>query len=112
MSGTELVGDRVRLRPIGAHDVPDLVAIRESRSIRRWWGPAEEPGWPLDDSDTEARGVWHDGQVVGFVQWYEHADPRYRHAGIDLFIAEPAQGVRPSRWWSTISCMTGGITAS
>ncbi len=26
------------------------------------------------------------------MQWYENADPRYRHAGIDLFLAGEAQG--------------------
>lgn len=89
MSSTELVGNRVRLCPVQANDLSRLRQIRQLPSVRRWWGPENEPYQPSDD--VEARSVWHDGQVVGLVQSYEHSDPQYRHAGIDLFLADEAQ---------------------
>jgi len=87
-----LHGDRVQLRPVLEPDVDRLVAIRCSPSVTRWWGELDEPSWPLADQGTEARAVWVGEALVGFVQWHEEADPRYRHAGLDLFLAEEAQG--------------------
>jgi aminoglycoside 6'-N-acetyltransferase len=92
VTAADLTGDRVQLRPVQPDDVDVLREIRASPSVRRWWGPPEEPGWPFGDDDVQVRSVWHEGNVVGLVQWYENADHRYRHAGIDLFLAEPAQG--------------------
>lgn len=91
MSDLELVGERVQLRPITAGDAPRLVAIRQTPDVRRWWGDVE-PGWPGASDDVDRRAIWRGGMVVGLVQWYENADPQYRHAGIDLFLDTSAQG--------------------
>jgi aminoglycoside 6'-N-acetyltransferase len=89
---SDLTGDRVALLPIRPEDVGVLREIRASSSVHRWWGAPETPDWPFGDDTTEVRSVWHDDRVIGFVQWYENADARYRHAGIDLFLAGEAQG--------------------
>lgn len=106
MSSTELIGDRVELRLIGAEDLARLRAIREAPTVRRWWGD-NDLSWPLAEDDTEDRAIWYDGGLVGFVQWYEHADPLYRHAGIDLFLDGPAQGFGLGR--ETVSLVIGHL---
>ncbi len=88
-----LQGDRVQLCPIHPEDVERLRAIRLSPSVHRWWGSPEDPAWPWDEPDTEVRAIWTEGQLVGFVQWYDNREERYRHAGIDLFVDGPAQGI-------------------
>ena len=92
MTAEPLLGDRVRLQPVRDGDVRRLREIRRSPVVVRWWGQPDDPSWPLGDSVTQFRGVWVGGDLVGFVQWYEEDDPRYRHAGIDLFLAEEVQG--------------------
>jgi aminoglycoside 6'-N-acetyltransferase len=92
---TELRGDRVRLRPLAAADVPQLVAIQGQPGIARWWG--EPQGADYEEKLSGAEGVTAfaieaDEQVVGLIQYHEEDDPMYRHAGIDLFLSEPAQG--------------------
>jgi aminoglycoside 6'-N-acetyltransferase len=87
-----LVGDRVRLAPIQPQDVPRLIEIRQSPSVHRWWGSVDDESWPFDEPDTEVRSIWLAEKLVGFVQWYDNHEERYRHAGIDLFLEEAAQG--------------------
>ena len=39
------------------------------------------------DDDTTVFAIEVDGTVVGSIQTAEEADPDYRHAGVDLFLA-------------------------
>ncbi|MFL6180150.1 MAG: GNAT family N-acetyltransferase [Actinomycetes bacterium] len=87
-----LLGDRLRLLPVQPDDVERLKEIRYSPSVHRWWGSVEAQSWPFDDPETEMRSMWVADRLVGFIQWYENDDERYRHAGIDLFVEESAQG--------------------
>jgi aminoglycoside 6'-N-acetyltransferase len=87
-----LVGDRVELRPIQQADVSALESIRAQPSVHRWWGSSERATWAVGDAETQTRAIWREGQIVGFVQWHENADPRYRYAGIDIFVSDTAQG--------------------
>jgi aminoglycoside 6'-N-acetyltransferase len=41
------------------------------------------------------------------VQWYDNREERYRHAGIDLFVEETAQGVGLGR--ETVSLVVGHL---
>jgi aminoglycoside 6'-N-acetyltransferase len=41
--------------------------------------------------DATGFAIVHGGEVIGLVQYYEEADPMYRHAGIDLFLGAPYQ---------------------
>lgn len=50
------------------------------------------------DPGVHPLAVEADGTVVGYVQWYEEADPEYRHAGIDVAL-HPAvfgRGIGPT----------------
>jgi RimJ/RimL family protein N-acetyltransferase len=91
MTGGELADESVALRPICPEDVEVLRAIHVSPSVRQWWG---DPGaeWPGGERHVVERAVWHQDQLVGYVQWEESDDPMYRHATIDLFLDESAQG--------------------
>lgn len=86
----------ILLRPPSLGDVAPLAAIWRQPSVARWWpgeGPDEirrriaegEPGitpWVIE----------LEGRVAGYVQLWEESDPEYRHAGIDLMLAEEHQG--------------------
>jgi aminoglycoside 6'-N-acetyltransferase len=91
----ELKGDRVLLRPLRVDDVRVLVEIQAQPSVARWWGPPDE-----EDLRSQAEGkseetsfaITVDGAVAGLIQYAEENEPMYRHAGIDLFLAEEFQG--------------------
>lgn len=86
-----LVGDRVRLRPMTPADRPAIVALLEDPSIAAIWDTrgAEHSADELLAGGTGFT-VWAievDGEFAGSIQASEEADPDYRHAGIDIFVA-------------------------
>jgi aminoglycoside 6'-N-acetyltransferase len=92
---TELRGERVVLRPLAAEDVPALRAIQAQPGVARWWGEPEDADYEEKLSGAEgvtAFAIEVDGELVGLIQYQEEDDPMYRHAGIDLFLSEAAQG--------------------
>jgi aminoglycoside 6'-N-acetyltransferase len=65
--------------------------------VARWWGPSSPDvdvadEWLSGDDDTVVFAIEVDGGVIGSIQFAEEADPDYRHAGLDLFIAAEWQG--------------------
>ena len=91
-----LVGALVELHRLVPEDVEPITAIWErDASVRARWA-----AHPREDLQRIARPVEHEagwtiragGELVGYIQHYEEADPDYRHAGIDVFLAETAQG--------------------
>lgn len=91
-----LPGQRVVLRAISPRDATDLIRIRATPEVARWWHPPD-PGWPLG---AEAPGAtrWavvradEDEHVLGLVEVGETADPEYRSASIDLFLDPAVHG--------------------
>jgi aminoglycoside 6'-N-acetyltransferase len=80
------------LRPLAMGDEEELRRIHESPEVARWWGEPEE-GFPWVDEPESARMVIEvDGSVAGLIQFCEETEPRYRHAGIDLFLAPALHG--------------------
>ena len=79
-------GPRVTLRPLEASDVEALNAIIAEPDVRRWWGT--DP--TVDDQDAFTIVV--DGEIAGWVGWYEETDPDYRHGGLDIFLAPAFHG--------------------
>ena len=89
-----LVGDRVRLRPVGPGDKEVLIRIFIDPEVTRWWGDALES---LDDmmtpSESDSGFIIEVGQdPVGFIQCFEEPDPMYRHAGIDISLLSEWHG--------------------
>ncbi|HEX2589459.1 MAG TPA: GNAT family protein [Gaiellales bacterium] len=90
-----LRGSRLLLRPMREEDVPRLSAIAAEPEVARWWGDVPESelrAKAAGEDDAEALAIELDGDVVGLIQVYEHPDPQYRHAGIDLFLSSEVTG--------------------
>ena len=91
-----LYGDRVVLAPVTPDVVPALRRILATPEVSyRWGDEAASPGWPFDDPSSERFTILVGPTVTGMVQYVEEDEPRYRHAGIDIFL-DPAwhgQGV-------------------
>ncbi|MBE2319902.1 GNAT family N-acetyltransferase [Solirubrobacter sp. CPCC 204708] len=84
-------GERVILRPLRAEDVETLNAILATPEVREWW--TEDP--EVDDQD--AFTIWVDGEIAGWVGWYEEEDPDYRHGGLDIFLSPAFHGRKLGR---------------
>jgi aminoglycoside 6'-N-acetyltransferase len=59
---------------------------RQPSVVARWGEPS---GF---DEGVVPFAIELEGEVVGLIQYHEEDDPMYRHAGIDLFLAEEVQG--------------------
>jgi aminoglycoside 6'-N-acetyltransferase len=64
--------------------------------VAQWWGepePAEQLAVELSGTDEEQLLIIDiDGVVAGGIQYSEETTPRYRHAGIDIFLGDRFQG--------------------
>jgi aminoglycoside 6'-N-acetyltransferase len=79
----------VTLRPLAAGDEAELLRIHSTPEVRRWWDAPDE-GFPWTDEPEATRmTIDVDGAVAGMIQFREELTPKYRHAGIDLFL-DPA----------------------
>jgi len=80
------------LRPLAAGDADELRRIHSIEEVTRWWdSPAE--GFPFHDEPDATRLVIEvDGAVSGMIQYSEELDPKYRHAGIDVFLDPALRG--------------------
>jgi aminoglycoside 6'-N-acetyltransferase len=103
-----LVTAHLRLRPTRDEDIKPLSAALTDPAVARFWSGYDEARTRAEligpQSDTQvwaielASGAPSDGgPVIGAVQASEEADPEYRHAGIDLFLAaaHQARGLGP-----------------
>jgi aminoglycoside 6'-N-acetyltransferase len=77
------------LRPLTPDDASELRRIRATAEVARWWDPPEDDFPLADEPDVTRWTIEVDGAVAGMVQFSEEADPKYRHASIDLFL-DPA----------------------
>ena len=86
MEAPTITGARVTLRPLAPEDVGALNAIVAEPEVRRWWGT--DP--TVDEQD--AFTIWVDGEIAGWLGWYEETDSDYRHGGLDIFLAPRFHG--------------------
>ncbi len=56
--------------------------------VLRWWDTPDER-FPWDEPESTRLTIVVDGAVAGLIQYWEEREPKYRHAGIDLFL-DPA----------------------
>jgi aminoglycoside 6'-N-acetyltransferase len=76
------------LRALAEGDEAELLRIHNTPEVMRWWdAPAED--FPWDEPEATRLTIEVDGAVAGLIQFSEELEPRYRHAGIDLFL-DPA----------------------
>jgi aminoglycoside 6'-N-acetyltransferase len=91
-----LRGENVVLRPVVPDDVERLVAIQAQPGIARWWGPPDEAKLRRKaeaTDDPQVFAVEANGELVGLIQYHEENAPDFRHAGIDIFLAERVHGL-------------------
>ena len=79
------------LRPLAPGDESELLRIHQTPEVLRWWDvPAE--GFPWDEPESTRLTIEVDGRVAGLIQFWEEPEPKYRHAGIDLFLDPKLHG--------------------
>jgi len=84
-----LRGDRVVLRSVTDDDIPVLLAIMAEPGVAVWWRRTE---WDrVDEQGATVLAITVDGEIVGGVEVDEETDPDYRHAALDIFVAERGQ---------------------
>jgi aminoglycoside 6'-N-acetyltransferase len=76
------------LRPLAPGDEPELRRIHAAPEVSRWWDVPDER-FPWDEPESTRLTIEVDGRVAGLIQFWEEPEPRFRHAGIDLFV-DPA----------------------
>ena len=90
-----LRGPRVLLRPVAEADIAALLEVLREPSVAEWWGPIDEDEERAEfgeDAEVERLVIEVDGEIGGFLQYSEEADPKYRHAGIDIALGGRYQG--------------------
>ena len=83
------------LRPLRADDIERVAEIQAEPGVSCWWGSPNKAQLrrQADGSDDEkALAIEKEGEIVGLIQFHEENEPDFRHAGIDIFLAERAQG--------------------
>jgi aminoglycoside 6'-N-acetyltransferase len=76
-------------------DVDGVAAIQAEPGVARWWGLPDEADLRRQAegrNDAKAFAIESDGELVGLIQYEEENTPDFRHAGIDVFLAERAHG--------------------
>jgi aminoglycoside 6'-N-acetyltransferase len=76
------------LRPLADGDAAELRRIHATPEVARWWDAPDE-NFPWDEPEATRLTILVRGVVVGLIQYVEESEPKYRHAGIDLFL-DPA----------------------
>jgi aminoglycoside 6'-N-acetyltransferase len=76
------------LRPLAEGDEAELLRIHTTPEVVRWWD-APHDGFPWDEPESTRLTIVIDGVIAGLIQFSEEHEPKYRHAGIDLFL-DPA----------------------
>ncbi len=102
-----LRGERVVLRPATDADAAALLAILAEPGVAAWWRRAE---WErLTEDDATVFAITVEGQIVGCIQFTEETDPDYRHAALDIFVADAWQnrGVGSDAMRTLIRYLTG-----
>jgi aminoglycoside 6'-N-acetyltransferase len=79
---------RMVLRPLAPGHEEELLRIHRTPQVMRWWDVPDD-GFPWDEPESTRFTIEVDGRVAGLIQYWEETDPKYRHAGIDVFL-DPA----------------------
>jgi aminoglycoside 6'-N-acetyltransferase len=86
-----LRGERLVLVPVHPEHAERLRVLRRTPEVGRWWEPPPD-GWPQEpEPDLHKLTVLVDGEVAGYVQFWEESDPGSRHADVDIFLGPDAQ---------------------
>lgn len=87
-----LMGRKVTLRPVVASDLTRFVDIFTHPEVARWWGvydAARVRRDILEAPGSTSFAIEAGTVVVGMIEYWEEAEPEFRHAGIDIAL-DPA----------------------
>ena len=87
-----LSGPRVTLRSTTPEDAGRLNPIRNEPEVLRWWGYLEPGEMEEFVAEDHSLVIEVDGEVIGAIQFFEEADPMYRHANIDVYLTAARHG--------------------
>ncbi len=79
------------LRSLAEGDETELLRIHTTPQVMRWWDVPEE-SFPWDEPESTRLTILVDGRVAGLIQYWEETEPKYRHAGIDMFLDPDLHG--------------------
>ena len=81
-------GQRVTIVRVQPDHIPALRALFAIPEVADAWpgDNFERLDDGLEEDDVVGMVVEHEGEVIGFIQYYEERDPNYRHAGIDIVL--------------------------
>jgi len=74
---------------MGAGDLGALTELFAVPEVAEWWPGENEPRLRArltDDDEGVGLVIEVDDRLIGFVQYFEEADPDYRHASIDIVL--------------------------
>jgi aminoglycoside 6'-N-acetyltransferase len=78
--------ERLSLELMRAEHVERIRELHATPEVQRWWNPAPE-GWPERTKEpVEQLTLLVDGEIAGYIQFAEEADPNARHAELDIFL--------------------------
>ena len=84
-------GERVSLEPVRPEHAERLRALRRTPEVARWWEPPADD-WPMAmEPHDHAFAIIVDGEVAGYIQFWEEPDPSARHADVDIFLGPEHQ---------------------
>jgi RimJ/RimL family protein N-acetyltransferase len=82
----------VTLRLLAEGDETELVRIHRLPEVVRFWDhPAD--GFPWDEPESARFTILVGDRIAGLIQYWEETEPKYRHAGIDLFVDPALHGL-------------------
>jgi aminoglycoside 6'-N-acetyltransferase len=81
----------LNLRPLAEADAAELLRIHSTPEVARWWD-VPHSDFPWDEPESTRMTIEVDGEVAGLIQYWEELEPKYRHAGIDLFLDPTLHG--------------------
>ena len=93
MPSVELPCDRpgLVLRSLASGDETELRRIHTTPQVMHWWDVPDD-SFPWDEPESTRLTIVLDGRVAGLIQYWEETEPKYRHAGIDMFLDPDLHG--------------------
>jgi aminoglycoside 6'-N-acetyltransferase len=88
-----LEGELVTLRPPHPDDAEPLTRILAEPEVLQWWGPHDIDQVRREQIESEAGWVIEvEGKPSGWLEFAEERDPRYMHAGLDIYLTAELHG--------------------
>jgi aminoglycoside 6'-N-acetyltransferase len=82
--------DTVTLRPSVEADVDALVALLAGPGVMPWWGT--NTAADVRQELHLGRAILVDGEIAGWLLVHEELEPDYRHAALDIALADRFRG--------------------